>query len=136
MIAELKDFSGYKFRPVFHLVSELIAKEVITKDLGDLIRRFWRIRNQIVHGIVRITGHDLQSATSIGEVIMTELDKVYEKIKIYRLMVRCKTCGVIFFSGFSTIKQAFDSSIYQNNVHRCPRGHANSYNKEEYILEN
>jgi len=134
MIAESRDFSGYKYVPVPRLVSGLVEKEVIKKELGDLIRRFWQIRNKIVHGVVDITDRNLKDATSIGEVILTELDKVYEKTKIYRLEVECKTCGTRFFSGFSTTKSAFQSSIYQNNVHRCPSGHEHPYNKEDYIL--
>lgn len=135
MIAEWKDFSGYKYVPVRKLVSELVSKNVITKELGSMMDRFWRIRNQIVHGEVDITEDNLKDATSIGEIILTELEKIYEQTKVYRLEVRCKTCGTQFFSGFSTTKSAFQSSTYQNNIHRCPNDHEHPYNKDDYLLE-
>lgn len=135
MIAEWKDFTGYKYSPVRKLVSALIQKGVISQRLGALVHDFWGIRNRIVHGEMEITESNLKNASSIGEIVLTELEKIYEQTKTYRLRVKCKTCGIEFFSGISTTKSAFESSTYKGNIHRCPEGHENSYNKEDYILE-
>ena len=81
MIAEWKDFSGYKYVPVRKLVYELVRKEVIPKDLSALLNRFWDIRNRIVHGAVEITRDNLEDATTIGEIVLTELNKIYESAR-------------------------------------------------------
>lgn len=48
------------------------------------------------------------------------------------LYVRCKTCGIRFASGISVDQESFETLVLKNNFHECPRGHLNSYNKEDY----
>lgn len=81
LIAEAKDYSGFKYRPIVQLSSDLVKKEVISDKLYALIRQFWHIRNNIVHGIVGINDQDLKTAIAAGEIILTELDRVYKKIR-------------------------------------------------------
>lgn len=80
LIAEAKDFSGYKYRPMVQLSSELFKKQIINEKLYAIIRQFSHIRNEIVHGIVQINDEDLKAAILAGEIILTELDKAYKKI--------------------------------------------------------
>jgi hypothetical protein len=79
LIAEAKDYSGFKYKPIAQLSRELVEKGVISNQLYNLTREFSHIRNEIVHGIVQINDHDLKIAVDIGEIILTELDKVYKK---------------------------------------------------------
>jgi len=79
LIAEAKDYSGFKYRPIVQLSSDLLQKEVISNKLYVLIKQFSHIRNEIVHGIVQINDQDLKTAINAGEIILTELDKVYKK---------------------------------------------------------
>ena len=80
LIAEAKDYSGFKYKPIIQLSSDLLHKEVISNKLYVLIKQFSHIRNQIVHGIVQINDQDLKTAINAGEIILTELDKVYKGI--------------------------------------------------------
>ena len=48
------------------------------------------------------------------------------------LYLRCKSCGTRFPSGISADEQSFKTLTLRNNNHRCPNGHAHSYNKEDY----
>ena len=46
----------------------------------------------------------------------------------------CKACGVEFSAGIRTNPRSFRTSQYIGNLHTCPNGHSNSYDKENYIL--
>lgn len=80
LLAEAKDYSGFKYRPIVQLSSDLLQKGVISDKLYALIRQFSHIRNQIVHGIVQINDQDLKTSIDAGEIILTELDKIYKRI--------------------------------------------------------
>ena len=50
------------------------------------------------------------------------------------LYVICKTvgCGLDFATGLNIDKNSFATSKLVDNVHICPRRHANKYSKAEY----
>jgi hypothetical protein len=48
------------------------------------------------------------------------------------LYVKCKTCGVEFWSSIRCNIQIFKSLELRNNRHHCPNGHTNRYNKRDY----
>ena len=84
LIAEAKDYSGFKYIPIIQLSSDLVRKEVISVKLLPLIKQFWHIRNEIVHRVVGINDNDLKVAITAGEIILTELDKVYKRIRSHQ----------------------------------------------------
>jgi acetyltransferase-like isoleucine patch superfamily enzyme len=50
------------------------------------------------------------------------------------LYVKCKTCGVEFWSAISCDKKAFSSLNFKGNCHPCPNGHADSYSQKDYYF--
>lgn len=52
-----------------------------------------------------------------------------------RLMLKCKNCGEVFFSGITV--ENIESIELRNNMHICPRcNNSDIYQKEDYIDEN
>lgn len=51
------------------------------------------------------------------------------------LYTKCKTCGIEFSVKIRTNPRSFATSQYIGNVHTCPNGHANSYDKSDYTLK-
>jgi len=50
------------------------------------------------------------------------------------LWVKCKTCGLRFNSGISMDMESFKTAVLKGNIHVCPNGHSNSYDKEDYMF--
>jgi len=51
------------------------------------------------------------------------------------LYLKCKTCGEKFRSGIQMDEESFKTVTLQNNYENCPKGHRDSYNKEDYFFE-
>ena len=51
------------------------------------------------------------------------------------LMLKCKTCGIIFSSVYTSDMKEFTkkSKSNSNGIHSCSRGHSNEYSLENYI---
>lgn len=52
-----------------------------------------------------------------------------------KLYLKCKTCGEKFQAGIQMDEESFMTVTLQNNNESCPKGHVNSYNKEDYFFE-
>ena len=50
------------------------------------------------------------------------------------LYVKCKTCGVEFWSAIRSDKDIFKTLDLKNNCHPCPNGHKNRYSQNEYFF--
>jgi hypothetical protein len=70
-----------------------------------------------------------------------ELKVVYSTLRIpedtspHQLLLKCRTCGIEFESGFIVNPRSFATSIFRGNIHECPNHHRHSYDKEDYILK-
>jgi serine acetyltransferase len=51
------------------------------------------------------------------------------------LYVRCKTCGLEFWSGIRCKKNIFAVLDLYGNQHPCPNGHKNRYDKKDYYYK-
>ena len=51
------------------------------------------------------------------------------------LYLTCKTCKTRFRSGISADKASLKTLILVNNLHSCPNGHSNAYNKQDYSFD-
>jgi hypothetical protein len=51
------------------------------------------------------------------------------------LYARCKTCSIEFPVGIRIDPRSFATSQFSGNVHTCPNGHSNSYDKSDYTLK-
>jgi len=52
-----------------------------------------------------------------------------------KLYLKCKTCGEKFQAGIQMNEESFKTATLRNNNESCPKGHMNSYNKEDYFFE-
>jgi len=55
--------------------------------------------------------------------------------KMPSLYLKCKSCGVTFSSKMSMDTEKFKKEIMKYNTHKCPKGHVNTYNKEDYFFQ-
>jgi hypothetical protein len=62
-------------------------------------------------------------------------EKLPKDTSPHDLYTKCKTCAVEFRVGIRTNPRSFVTSQFIGNVHVCPNGHANSYNKNDYTLK-
>ena len=51
------------------------------------------------------------------------------------LYAKCKTCGIEFPVGIRTSPRSFETTQFIGNVHGCPKGHTNTYDKQDYTLK-
>ncbi len=51
------------------------------------------------------------------------------------LYVKCNTCGIEFKTDISYDKESLKTAILRSYVHTCPKGHSNTYNKENYYFK-
>lgn len=80
-VAESEGITGRRYVSMGSIVSELVKHEVIDKNLGDMIRDYWRVRNGIVHGNVKFDEQDLERIVEIGERIISELTRILDRKK-------------------------------------------------------
>jgi uncharacterized protein YutE (UPF0331/DUF86 family) len=80
IIGELKGPSGYKYTSMARYARDLAKANIISSRLADLIARFRNVRNEIVHYTRNISRSQLEDAIYIGEVILTELNKIYDSL--------------------------------------------------------
>lgn len=74
-----KPEESWKFTSVPRIVDLLVQNEVIDRNLAELIRGFWNLRNQVVHGRINITEELLDDAISAGEVILSQLEESFRR---------------------------------------------------------
>ena len=51
------------------------------------------------------------------------------------LYVKCNTCGIEFKTDISYDKESLKTAILRSYVYTCPKGHSNTYNKENYYFK-
>jgi hypothetical protein len=51
------------------------------------------------------------------------------------LYVKCKTCGIEFWSALRCDKQIFRTLDLRGNCHPCPNGHKDRYDKKDYYYK-
>jgi uncharacterized protein YutE (UPF0331/DUF86 family) len=100
---------------------------ILPKDLLSDFEKLMSMRNLVVHGAGRANKSEAIFALSVFQRIINEIGLPLE--------LKCKTCGIIFNSGIIMSKKSFETTILKANKHKCPKGHINSYDNEDYIIK-
>jgi len=139
---------GYSFSPSDFTTKQLFFESFAENDLKELVvinpdHNLVKVVKELCHfngGVVWYSDLD-EYLQTFSESVMIE-SKPVEILEInlpedtspHDLYVKCKTCGIEFPAGIRTNPRSFATSTYIGNMHRCPNGHANSYDKADYAL--
>ena len=123
--ALLRECIPTEFRTHAEVVKTI--RDVLPKNLLSDFEKLRSMRNLVVHGMAKVNESEAIFALSVFQRIINEIG--------LPLKLKCKTCGIIFNSGIIMSKRSFETAILKANRHKCPRGHINSYDKEDYIIK-
>ena len=144
---------GYSFSPSDFSTRQLLLESLTANNLEELV-----VVNPAVEvvGVAKDLCHckagvvwykDLKeyvyafAKTEMGSKILLKEDEVGVSKEIptdttpHDLYIKCKTCGIEYRAGIRTNPKSFATSTLIGNLHRCPQGHAHSYNKIDYIMK-
>jgi hypothetical protein len=85
------------------------------------------MRNLVAHGMARASEKEAKFALEVFKDVIDEIGLPLE--------LTCKTCGIHFNSGIIMGRKLYKTATLIANKHKCPKGHVNSYNKEDYIAK-
>ncbi len=140
---------GYSFSPTDFSTKHLLIESLMGNNLEELIvvnpdHNLVKVAKDLCHfngGVVWYSSLDdyLNSFSSLVR-LESKPEKIEEKdlpkdTSPHDLYTKCKTCGVEFSVGIRTNPRSFATSQFIGNVHTCPNGHANSYDKNDYTLK-
>ena len=111
----------------YAMMKELKERNILSPKSFRNLERLRYIRNRVAHGVEQTNEQEAKFALDIFKYIIDEIGIPLE--------VKCKTCGVIFSSGIMMSRRTFETVVLKANKHKCPKGHVNSYDKEDYILQ-
>lgn len=140
---------GYSFSPTDFSTKHLLIESLMNSDLEELIvvnpdHNLIEVVKELCHfsgGVVWYSSLDDYLNTFSGLVpLESETVKIPEEdipkdTSSHDLYTKCKTCGIEFPAGIRTNPRSFATSQYIANAHTCPNGHADSYDKHDYILK-
>jgi len=140
---------GYSFSPTDFSTKHLLIESLVSNDLEELVvvnpdHNTVKIVKELCHfngGVAWYSSLDdyLQSLSGL-----VKLESAPEEIEEQDLPkdtsphdvhTKCKTCGIDFPVGIRTNPRSFATAQYSGNVHICPNGHVNSYDKSDYMLK-
>jgi len=75
-IMERSGIQEYRNVPFSRMVEQLNSRRILSGELAHLIVEFRMIRNEIIHGRRVMTIENLRDSISVGETILTELEKI------------------------------------------------------------
>lgn len=140
---------GYSFSPTDFSTKQLLIESSMNNDLEELIvvnpnHNSVKVAKDLCHfnrGVVWYSSLDDYLNTFSDSVrLESEPVNIVEKdlpkdTSPHDLYTGCKTCGIEFSVGIRTNPRSFATSQYIGNIHTCPNGHANSYDKDDYTLK-
>ena len=139
---------GYSFSPTDFSTKRLVIESLMTNDLDELIvvnpdLNVVNVAKDLCHfhgGVTWFSSLDDYLKIFSG-VVRTESEPVKvsdgdlpRDTSPHDLHAKCKTCGVEFAVGIRTNPRSHATSRHIGNLHTCPNGHANSYDKKDYAL--
>jgi hypothetical protein len=144
---------GYSFSPSDFSTRQLLLEALTVNNVEELVVvnpdvEVVRVAKDLCHfksGTVWYK--DLKeylygfAKTELGENLLLKEDAVGVPKEIptdttpHDLYIRCKTCGIEYSAGIRTNPKSFATSVFIGNLHRCPEGHAHSYDKVDYIMK-
>jgi hypothetical protein len=140
---------GYSFSPTDFSTKHLLIESLMGNDLVELV-----VVNPN-HNVVKVVkelcnfNKGIVWYSSLDDYLCSFSDSVQLESKSEKtderdlpkdstphdLYAKCKTCGTEFSVGIRTNPRSFATSQFIGNVHTCPNGHANSYDKSDYTLK-
>jgi hypothetical protein len=144
---------GYSFSPSDFSTRQLLLEALTVTNLEELVVmnpdvEVVRIAKDLCHCKAGAVWYkDLKeyvhafARTELGAKILLKEDAVEVPKQIptdttpHDLYITCKTCGIVFPAGIRTNPKSFATSIFIGSLHRCPQGHAHSYDKADYIMK-
>lgn len=140
---------GYSFSPSDFTTKQLFIESLVENNLKELVvvnpnHDLVKVVKELCHfdgGVVWYSSLD-EYLQTFSKSVMIESKPVEileadlpEDTSPHDLYVKCKTCGIEFPAGIRTNPRSFAMSMYLGNMHRCPNGHAHSYDKADYTLK-
>ncbi|MFX0205276.1 MAG: hypothetical protein ACFFDT_04775 [Candidatus Hodarchaeota archaeon] len=142
-------FIGYSFSPTDFSTKSLMIESLMENDLEELIvinpdQNLLKVVKELCHFRGGITWYStlddylntfsglVKLESKIEEIPEEELPKDTSPHDLY---TKCKTCGIEFQVGIRTNPRSFATSQFIGNVYQCPNGHANSYDKIDYVMK-
>jgi hypothetical protein len=140
---------GYSFSPTDFSTKRLLIESLMENDLEELVvvnpdYNVLKVAKDLCHFCGGLTWYSnlddyLKSFSKIIrlETKMEEIpeEKLPKDTSPHDVYAKCKTCGIEFKVGIRTNPRSFATSQFIGNVAECPNGHANSYDKDDYILK-
>lgn len=140
---------GYSFSPTDFSTKHLLIESLIDDNLEELVvvnpdHNIVKVVKELSNFKRGVVWHscleDYLNGFSSSVRLETKPEKIEEAdlpedISPHDLYTKCKTCGTEFSVGIKTNPRSFATSQYIGNVHTCPHGHANSYDKSDYVLK-
>jgi len=140
---------GYSFSPTDFSTKSLLIESLMENDLEELIvinpdHNLLKVVKELCHfsgGIAWYSMLDdylntflrlVKLESKIEEIPEEELPKDTSPHDLY---TKCKTCGIEFQVGIRTNPRSFATSQFIANIHKCPNGHANCYDKPDYVMK-
>jgi len=140
---------GYSFSPTDFSTKHLLIESLQENELEELViinpdHNLVKVAKELCHfngGVVWYSCLD-DYLTSFSESVhlenkpaKIEKEDLPTDTSPHDLYIKCKTCNVEFPAGIRTNPRSFATTQLIGNVHVCPNGHANSYNKSDYTLK-
>lgn len=140
---------GYSFSPTDFETKQLLLESLNKKNLKELIvvnpdHNLVKTTREICGfkgGIIWYSNLDeyLQTFSSIIRIESKPAKIKESELPVdttpHDLYLKCKTCNIEFPAGIRTNPRSHATSQYIGNMHTCPNGHSNSYDKEDYMLK-
>lgn len=139
---------GYSFSPTDFTAKQLFLESFAENDLEELVvinpdHNLAKMVKELCHfngGVVWYSSLDNYLQT-FSDSVMIESKPVEileadlpEDTSPHDLYLKCKTCGIEFPAKIRTNPRSFATTTLIGNMHVCPNGHANSYDKPDYTL--
>jgi len=140
---------GYSFSPTDFSTKHLLIESLAGNDLQELVvvnpnHNLVKVAKDLCSfngGVVWFSSLDGYLNSFSGSIRLESKPEKIEETELphdtspHDLYAKCKTCGIEFSVGIRTNPRSFATSQYSGNVHTCPDGHANSYDKGDYALK-
>lgn len=109
------------------MLKTIREKNILPSNLLNKFEMLRKIRNAVAHGMAKASEDDAKFALEVFQDVIDEIGLPLE--------LKCKTCGVQFNCGIVMSRKSFKTAVLKENKHQCPKGHVNSYSKEDYIIK-
>jgi HEPN domain-containing protein len=109
------------------MIEEIRERNMLSPKSFMSLKRLREVRNNVAHGLKQANKQEAKFALDAFKAIIDEIGIPLE--------LKCKTCGALFSSGIMMNRKSFENTVLKASKHKCPNGHVDSYNKEDYVFK-